>query len=474
MDYRGDLPYSDSGYIYNDSDDTPQAIINAYILATSAPISLAEVTNWVGDRISGSAFFTTVVKRSPLDLAPAQWSHDESFDITNHVFLDELPSGTGIDDALARIAEQRLDLRRPPWEVRLLRDVLCGDTPRDVFVLKVHHCAADGIESANLGRMLLSEQLPEPAPIAPTVPRRSLARALSALPGQVIRYLRGVHRLGQLQRELAYEVASGRIVMPEQQRPRTLFNAPVGCGRTVGSVSFSLTEARTVRSRVPDTTVNDLMLATVSGALTRYLTSSDIPPALATLVPKDVRAMGGTGGINQALPMIVDLHTTERDPEIRVAAIHASVQNERVRRGHPVIRESVDCAATIPPLLARLGMWWEGRRRTTPIGPVDRANTVVSNYMRELEPLALAEADVIEIRCVPLLAHDSGLAHMVASVNDVLTLTFTADSKMMAEPGHYATLLRSAFDEYIRNPRTEPATHTPEVREADQTTNHPS
>ncbi|MFD4469415.1 wax ester/triacylglycerol synthase domain-containing protein [Rhodococcus sp. NPDC058505] len=455
--YRGELPFLDFAYLYADSDRTPQAIVNAYLLGRAAPghpeITSEDVTAWVAARISSSPMFTTRVVRAPGDIAPPRWSPDSSFDISNHVFVQDFSGEADLNDALARVAEQRMNPDRPLWEVRLLRGVADRGTICDVVVIKVHHSAADGIASANLGRMLLTEGVPSAAPQDGTARHRSFMHAACTLPGQLSRYVAALRRLRVLQHELARETAEGRIVMPEQLRPRTRFNARVGRHRTVGSVRFSLAQARSVRSRMPAATVNDVILAAVSGALTAYLDDGGVPAALATLVPKDVRDLGELDAINQALPMIVDLHSAVGEPQLRLAAIHESVRRERTRREHPVIMESVHCVAATPPVVARINAWREKRGAPSPGAPVHRANTVVSNYMRETGPLALAGHPVVEIRCVPLVDDNIGLAHMVASVDDALTVTFTADSAMMPDPGRYAALLRASFEDLVHPQR---------------------
>lgn len=453
---HGELSYLDSSFLFAESDLTPQAIVNAYLLDAVAPGASVPRTGplfveWIASRIHSSPVFTNVLVRSPFDLAPPRWVHDESFDATNHVFVHDHsgPAAASLNVALADISGRRLDLTRPPWEVHLLLDVQDEGAACDVVVVKVHHCAADGIASADLGRILLSEDpLVDAGHELPGAARRStsLVSALPTLPRQLLRHLRSVRRLSVLQRELAEEVAAGHVVLPLQERPRTRFNASIGPNRTVGSVRLSLTAARAVRSDTTQATVNDVALATVSGALVEYLQpeSDEQPRALAVHVPKSVRGQYELKAANQVVPMIVDLHTSEDNPRKRLSAITASVAAERNRREHPLLMESVSCADSIPAFIGRFGAWKE-RRRARPVGPVERCNSTVSNYMRESGRLALGSAPVVEIRCVPIIDHGTGLAHMVASAGDALTITFTVDRAMMPDPDRYCAMLRDAF-----------------------------
>ncbi|MFD4294085.1 wax ester/triacylglycerol synthase domain-containing protein [Rhodococcus sp. NPDC058532] len=454
----GELSYLDSSFLIAETDHSPQAIVNAYLLDPSAPDksfprSAPALIEWIAARIHSSTVFTDALVRAPLDIAPPRWAHDDAFDIANHVFVDVPPAGTTVDEVLAAISGTRMDLTRPPWEARLVLGAHDRGAPCNVFVFKVHHSAADGIASADLGRSLLSA--PGPLIAGHSAFRGShrapaLPAALATVPRQLVRHARSVRRLKILRRELAAEVAAGRIPELQQDRTPTRFNARIGPTRTVGSIRLPLEDARALRATEAQATVNDVILATVSAALATYLKGrpeSDTL-SLAAHVPKSVRGSFELDAANQVASMLVDLHVEETDDRSRLAAIAASVSTERHRREHPLLMESVECAAAIPTFLGRFAAWMERRRGHQ---GDNRCSTTVSNYMREPEPLVLGSAAIVEIRCVPIIDNGTGLAHMVASTgDDVLTITFTVDLAMMPDPDHYRELLRSAYFDITR------------------------
>lgn len=78
------------------------------------------------------------------------WSPDPEFDVTRHLRLAALPQPAGrraVFDLAGRLAAAPFDLSRPLWESVLVED-LHDDTDtqpyRAAWLLKIHHCLADG------------------------------------------------------------------------------------------------------------------------------------------------------------------------------------------------------------------------------------------------------------------------------------------------------------------------------------------
>src|SRR5918998_1862818 len=94
---------------------------------------------------------------TPLGLAPPAWVSDTDFDLGRHV--RRVPAtGGGEDGLLATVARsmvERLDRRYPLWTVDLVEDL---ERDRVAYLLKVHHCMADGIASMHLGAKLVWDE----------------------------------------------------------------------------------------------------------------------------------------------------------------------------------------------------------------------------------------------------------------------------------------------------------------------------
>ena len=91
-----------------------------------------------------------VLRIRPFDLGAPEWVDDPNFDMGHHLHHVALPHPG--DDAelfamIASIMERRLDRDRPLWECWIIEG-LAGD--RWATLMKIHHCMADGIATAQM------------------------------------------------------------------------------------------------------------------------------------------------------------------------------------------------------------------------------------------------------------------------------------------------------------------------------------
>ena len=107
------------------------------------------------------------------DAAGATWVNDRKFDLANHVVLETLPkplkavNGTNQQAALqgrvAELATQRLDPKRPLWQIHLIEDYTGPDGVKgSAMVVRIHHCIADGIALISVTMSLVDGGTPPP------------------------------------------------------------------------------------------------------------------------------------------------------------------------------------------------------------------------------------------------------------------------------------------------------------------------
>jgi hypothetical protein len=113
------------------------------------------------ERVAGGVAQTPRARQrlapTPLGLASPAWVADGDFDVRRHV-RRLFPTDGGHDAFLATVAgsmAERLDRRHPLWAVELVEGL---DGDRVAYLLKVHHCMADGIASMRLGASLLWDE----------------------------------------------------------------------------------------------------------------------------------------------------------------------------------------------------------------------------------------------------------------------------------------------------------------------------
>lgn len=259
---------------------------------------------------------------SPFNLAHPAWERARDFDILDHVVETTLPApGTEaqLRAAAARIFAGMLDRDKPLWKIVLVHGV---EGHRTALVSLVHHCMVDGVSGVELLNAVLdpspTPRIPESTPEsneAESEPESRLRDALwDTLSEQLESWADFQRDTAQLLRTLKFEDAMPAVkslpaVLKDLLRPvRPMpFNARRFSGkRKLDWCSCSLAEIRAIRSRVGGT-MNDVVLATLGGAVRNYLEHhgvADVHPTLRVMVPVSVRAEQQRGDLGNKVSML--------------------------------------------------------------------------------------------------------------------------------------------------------------------------
>src|SRR5918995_6375072 len=116
----------------------------------------------IRDRIAYVPRYRQRVRGVPARVAGPVWVDDENFDLTFHVRRSALPR-PGTPDELrefvGRVMSRRLDRSRPLWEVYLVEGLERG---RFAVFSKAHQVLVDGVETLDLGQLILDDQAEPP------------------------------------------------------------------------------------------------------------------------------------------------------------------------------------------------------------------------------------------------------------------------------------------------------------------------
>ena len=256
------------------------------------------------------------------------WEPDEQFDIRNHVHRAALPAPGGERELLDWAGDywsHRLDRRRPLWDAVLLEGLEGG---RWAICTKTHHCLVDGVGSLDIGYVLLDTS-PEPSDgwLAHT-PRRSPPESdgTDHLPALLVRGARSsldAARHPKRALELfEHSKALAELILRDEviAAPTSSLNSPIGTERRFAIVRASLSDVKAVKTALGGT-VNDVVLASVTGGLRRLLLErGEEPPVqgLRAMVPVNVRAGGDQVALgNRISSLFVQLPVVEPEPAQR-------------------------------------------------------------------------------------------------------------------------------------------------------------
>ncbi|MFI1460101.1 wax ester/triacylglycerol synthase family O-acyltransferase [Nocardia carnea] len=445
----------DAVFYYDETDRHPSTIVAVYVFDCrgAEPLDTAAAVCWAQERVGLAPLFRRRLRRVPFNLDLPYWVPDPAFDIAGHVLVE--PAGADWDTVRRRLGEitvARVDLGRPPWMFHFfdrVHGVPGAPGPTTILALKFHHSAGDGVATRELEAQLFSGRTAPAVPGgAPWRPAIVGIRAALLFPYRLACFVTGLRRSAAAGTEVRARAAAGLLGEPLPIRPATRFNRPAGPGRTVDQVTLALSEVKAVCARCPErTTVNDVMLTVVSGALAAYLgEKQETPPdSLAAMVPISLRGIAEWDSANRLSQMAVDLHTGVTDPPARLAAIRESVRRERRRNIDPAVLRYAARVETSPAWLLRLAGWARAQRSFADVDSIPLSNTTISNVPPTGEGLAFRGAPLLRAFGVLPVLDGDGLRHLVSSQGDELVLTFQVDSAMMPDAERYRELLMQSF-----------------------------
>ncbi len=313
------------------------------------------------------------IRSVPGHLANPVWVDDSDFDLGYHVRRSALPrpgSDEQLRELVARVQSRALDRNRPLWEMYLVEGLAGG---RFAVIQKTHHAMVDGISAVDIGQVILdTTPVPREIPEDLWMPRPEPGAASLVIDAvtELIRRPTAVAdtvRIGLADaRNVASQVSGGghggavggpgrRAAgsgLPAQQRDRC---------RNAGSrwpEPNSRTTGRCASHR--GGTVNDVVLATVAGAIRGWLLSRGEPVTPSTtvraMVPVSIRGDSDSGQPgNRVSSYLVDLPVGEPNPMVRLSQVSYAMKAHK-ESGQSVGAEAlVALSGFAPPTLHALG-----------------------------------------------------------------------------------------------------------------------
>jgi diacylglycerol O-acyltransferase / wax synthase len=421
----------------------------------------------VSARIAYVPRYRQRVRTVPGRLANPVWVDDEDFDVTYHVRRSALPR-PGSDDQLAelvaRVQSRPLDRSRPLWEVYLVEGLARG---RFAIVTKTHQALVDGVNAVDIGQVILDDS-PEPADVPTDTWKpakeptdiellvgavadavRSPGGALEAFEGSAkdVRATAG-RMLGQLGHVLS---AAARTAT--RPAPTSPLNVEIGEQRRWATAATSLEDHRKVRARHSrngqrELSVNDVVLATVAGALRAWLLTrgESVVPAtvVRALVPVSVQADEEQPSHrvgNRVKAFVVDLPVGEPNPAVRLHQIAYSMRAQ-TEAGEAVSADALaGIAGFAPPTLHSLGA------RVASAASRRLFNLMVTNVPGPQHPLYAGGARMLASYPVMPLAKGQAVSIGLTSYDGGVYYGVNGDRDAMPDIGVLAQCLVEALAE---------------------------
>jgi diacylglycerol O-acyltransferase len=454
----------DASFLYVEDPATPMHVGGVSIFERpQAGFTYQQLLDLVGQRLGYLPRYRQRVMEVPGHLARPVWVDDVDFDLNYHVRRSALPEpGTDAQlfDLVARLMSRRLDPERPLWEAYFVEGLSGG---RVALVTKTHQSVVDGVGTIDLGQLILDVAPAEVEPFDDTwTPRRRPSRtqlmldAVSetvARPGELVENVRSAVNdaaavAGKVSETIGGVASALRTVV--RPAPAGPLNVKVSGGRVFAVVRTRLEDYRKVRAEHGGT-VNDVVLAAITGALREWLLGRGEAVSAATtvraLVPMAVRdaetAEYSTPALigNQVDAYLVDLPVGEGNPVLRLQhighAMAAHLDSGRSVAARALLTVGGFAPATLHSLGARAAGSFSGRI----------FNLMITNSPGPQVPLYAGQARMAEMFPVMPLVRNQALAIGVTSYHGGVYFGLNGDRKAVSDVDILAGMIEESLEE---------------------------
>jgi diacylglycerol O-acyltransferase / wax synthase len=427
----------------------------------------------IRERIAFVPRYRQRVRGIPAQLAGPVWVDDENFDLTFHVRRSAIPRpGTlaQLREVVGRVLARRLDRSRPLWEIYLIEGL---EGSRFALVAKSHLCLVDGIDNVEIGQVLLDstarshavpnagtgvdswQPVPEPSSLEllagallesaqdPAMALQNLRGALASALGVAVAVGEVVGGIGGALGDLAADALRGQ--RPSADSPLA---GMVSQQRRFATIAASLSDLKAVRQG-DDHTINDVVLAMISGGLRTWLLTRGEPirsgSSLSALVPMSVTEDDGepTSLGSQVAPHLQSLPIGEPNALMRLHQVAYDTQAHKDSGRAVAARSLADIAGFAPTTLHALGV------RTSTEVVRKQHDLVITNVPGPQVPLFAAGAQLIASYPVLPLSAGHLLAIGVTSYDGEVFFGLNADRDAIGDLDVLAQCLLDALEELL-------------------------
>lgn len=451
----------DAGYLYMETPAMHMHTLKVAVLEPTAGLDHERMVTGVQDRLRQLPPLRRRAVPVPYMLNHPVWVTEPHIDPARHFFLHQVPGDGSMRDLeglIGRIASSPLARDVPLWELHLCEGLEGG---RVAIVGKIHHSLADGVAAnallANVTDVRTADgPLPPPEPedhaAAPPTPRQLVLEALwdafvqlALLPSLLLRTFRGVREALRYRRH----VSSG-VPLPVVHAPRTSFNGPLTPRRSFATVTLPLDACRRIRRQHDGVTLNDVVLAVVSGALRRWLAAHGESPrrSLTAGVPVGIDATVAEPRLigNRVSNVFTTLATDVDDPIERlqtIARVSHHAKQIQQRLGPTMLTEWTQFT---PPAPMGAALRVYSRYRAARLHPAP-FSVIVSNVPGPREPVTIDGALLADLFSVGPLIEGIGLNVTVWSYVERMNFSLLACPDLLPDVEVLASYFPAALAE---------------------------
>jgi WS/DGAT/MGAT family acyltransferase len=463
MGKRERMSSIDTAWLRMDSPANLMMIVGIYEF--EGQLDLARLRDLIANRF---ARHSRMRSRVVQDATGYYWEEDDDFDLDHHLVRIALP-GAGNEKDLKKLtgqlASQALDSTKPLWQMHLIENYNSGQA----MVVRIHHCIADGI--ALIGVLLaMTSQDPAPDEAEASKPSSKLPTGewdalLRPLTNATVRaidttgdlaskalqasmaLLNDPESLGEAAGEytrMASQVArdAAGIALMDNDSVTSLKGRPGGSKVVAWNEPLPLDDVKAV-GRALGCSVNDVLLASVAGAVRSYLEGrgEDVDGCeLRAMVPvnlRDPRKWKELGNKFGLVPLLLPIGIANP-----ISRVH------EVRRRMDELKQGYTAVLSMG-LLAAVGLAPRALQKQALDFLANKATAVMTNVPGPQQVLYMAGARIKRVLAWVPQSGDIGVGVSILSYNGGVQFGMITDKRLCPAPQQIIDRFEPEFEKLV-------------------------
>jgi len=392
------------------------------------------------------------------------WEEDEQFELSSHIRRTALPGKADkaeLEELVSELASTPLDKTKPLWQMHFVENYARGP----VAISRIHHAYADGIAlvqvmlsltepSAAASNQLVEQEAWKQRRVAEssifkrlTAPARQSAGVITnvthKVSDQVCDLINNPCKAGEYvygAGEITAELATALLLDDD---PPSRFKGELGVRKRVSwAPPLSLEEVKAVGYAL-GATVNDVLIATMTGALHRYLVEAGDDPTTLSMratVPVNLRPLEHARDLGNHFGLVfLDLPISEANALARLHKVAAFMQR---------LKKSKQAVMSLG-LLAALGMGPAALQQPALELFSRKASTVLTNVPGPQHPLYLAGVPIREMMFWVPQTGSIGMGISIISYQGQVYCGLITDNKLVSDPQLIIDFFVEEFNELL-------------------------
>jgi diacylglycerol O-acyltransferase len=444
-------------------DEPANMMVITAFMEFEGPLDFKRLLATIESRLASFPRFQQRIIKPKSGVGLPSWETDPNYDLRSHIHRVALPNPgdkADLQEMINNLTVTSLDPSRPLWQIHLIENYGEGC----VLFFRIHHCIADGI---SLIYVLLSTADTDPDAPWPTGKAKREKHAFtlrSALPfGSIMDTARAaVTRTRKMGTALIKEVSkaaanpehlknlartTGRVptdfaavlsrLTIMKSDPNTPFKGRLGTRKRIAwSDPVPLAKIKEIGRAIKSATINDILIATVTGAMRSYLKTRNVPVNeldLRVTVPFNIRKPGTEFELGNKFSLVfLPLPVYLKDPVLRLKEVKRRMDRLKTSPEPYINFGLLNAIGYLPPDFAKQTARLFG----------NKASGVLTNVPGPRQPLYFAGSKIHNFMFWVPRSGNIGLGISILSYDGKVSLGIASDEGLMPDP----QVLLACFD----------------------------